>query len=322
MDDKYLSYEPDDLTVDESFLRYASQPNTEEADQWNAWIEKNPSMKEKVASAQQLLSALEFRTIKTEGAAERIWDRIDKSVTEEPTHQVRHRKIRPLHIIGAVAAGLALLIAFRLVYPDTSIIESPYGQSLTVNLPDASTVQLNDGSRLSYDPGQFLDGRTLNLRGEAFFEVQKGASFQVHTIQGVVTVLGTSFNVFSRSDRFIVHCHTGSVRVEHQSSSVVLKPGEMSMLDQKGALNVDNFDPIGTKDWRSGVFNYENVPLQQVFAEIERQFEVKIKTSEAIYQQTYSGFFNEESLEDALHSVCWPLKLNTEINKNQVRISK
>ena len=322
MHDKYLSYEPDDLIVDESFLRYVSQPNTEEADQWKAWIDKHPYMKEKVAAAEQLLSSLAFRTINTDGAAERIWDRIDKSVTEEATQQIRFRKIRPLHIIGAVAAGLALFIAFRLLYPGTSIIQSPHGQSLTVNLPDASTVQLNDGSRLSYDPDQFLDQRTLDLRGEAFFEVEKGATFQVHTNLGVVTVLGTSFNIFSRSDRFTVHCHTGSVRVAHQSSSVVLKPGEMSILDQKGDLNVSNFDLTSTKDWRSGVFNYDNVPLQQVFAEIERQFDVKIKTSEEIYKQTYSGFFNEESLEDALHSVCWPLNLQTEINKKQVRISK
>jgi transmembrane sensor len=37
--------------------------------------------------------------------------------------------------------------------------------------------------------------RTLSLEGEAFFEVQKGSKFSVVTSDGIVEVLGTSFDV-------------------------------------------------------------------------------------------------------------------------------
>lgn len=322
MHDRYLSYDPDELVVDESFIRYVMDPKSDEAKAWHAWIERNPTMSKKVNAARNVLSSLQIKSIDTEGAADRIWSRIENSVSEQPTIAAQPRKIRPLHIIGAVAAGLAILIAFRLMNTGMSIVQAEYGQSLTISLPDASTVQINDGSALEYDADDFESTRSVNLKGEAFFEVEKGTSFKVETEVGTVTVLGTSFNVFSRANSFRVHCHTGSVKVEHQSSSVILKPGEMTVLDKGGKLSVAPFDVGTKKDWRSGVFSYQNAPLKQVLEEIERQYDVRIKTSKEIYDQTYTGFFGEESLEEALHSVCWPLKLHADIDKKRVLISK
>jgi len=322
MHDKYLSYDPDELVADESFISYVMDPKSNEAKEWNAWIERNPTMSEKVNEARNVLSSLQIKSINTEGAADRIWSRIENSVSEQPTTAAQPRKIRPLHIIGAIAAGLAILIAFRLMNTGMSMVQAEYGQSLTISLPDASTVQINDGSELTYNTDDFESARSVTLKGEAFFEVEKGTSFKVETEVGTVTVLGTSFNVFSRANSFRVHCHTGSVKVEHQASSVILKPGEMTILDKVGELNVAPFDIGIEKDWRSGVFSYEKTPLKQVFEEIERQYDVRIRTSKEIYAQTYTGFFGEESLEEALHSVCWPLKLHAEIDEKRVLISK
>ena len=322
MKERYLSYDPDELVADESFVRYVMEPKSDEAKEWTSWIEQNPTMSEKVNAARKLLSSLQFTPIHTDGGADRIWSRIEESVDERKNVAVRHRKIRPLHIIGAIAAGLAVLIAFRMMNTGISTIQSEFGQSLTISLPDASSVQINDGSRLAYDADDFESARKVNLEGEAFFEVKKGASFEVETDAGTVTVLGTSFNVFSRADNFRVHCHTGSVQVKRQGSSVILKPGQMTVIDQGGRLSVAPFDVAVEKDWRSGLFKYEHTPLKEVFAEIERQYDVQIKASKEIYEQTYTGFFEEKNLEEALHSVCWPLKLHAEIDKKYVVINK
>ena len=52
------------------------------------------------------------------------------------------------------------------------------------------------GVKFQFDKKRFTDERIIQLRGEAFFEVEKGSRFVVQTGKGAVEVLGTSFNVF------------------------------------------------------------------------------------------------------------------------------
>jgi ferric-dicitrate binding protein FerR (iron transport regulator) len=57
---------------------------------------------------------------------------------------------------------------------------------------------LNAASKLSFNEKKWADQRALTLEGEAFFKVQKGQTFSVNTTAGVITVLGTQFNVKER----------------------------------------------------------------------------------------------------------------------------
>ena len=55
---------------------------------------------------------------------------------------------------------------------------------------DNSRVILNDGSSIKYDERKWGSERMVELKGEAFFEVEAGQLFQVETINGVVQVFG------------------------------------------------------------------------------------------------------------------------------------
>ena len=73
-------------------------------------------------------------------------------------------------------------------------------ESKTVLLPDQSTVRLNAGSFFTYDAATWDDARTVELHGEAFFDVKKnGVPFTVTTSNSRVQVLGTTFNVRARA---------------------------------------------------------------------------------------------------------------------------
>jgi ferric-dicitrate binding protein FerR (iron transport regulator) len=54
--------------------------------------------------------------------------------------------------------------------------------------------------------------------------VQK-ANFSVNTTAGVITVLGTQFNVKERN-YFEVHCYEGLVSVTHNNETIKLPPGK------------------------------------------------------------------------------------------------
>ena len=96
------------------------------------------------------------------------------------------------------------------------------GQKSTVTLADGSIIRLNAGSRLTYPETFESDTRSIQLVGEAFFEVVRDEKrpFIIKSGDLVTTVLGTSFNISAFPDQDIsVTVATGKVRVESSSKS-------------------------------------------------------------------------------------------------------
>ena len=86
-----------------------------------------------------------------------------------------------------------------LKYAAVVVFATGYNEQKQISLPDGSSVWLNASSQISYDSKA---PRTLNLEGEAFFDVAKDKEhpFTVETPDNIkITALGTSFNVKSYS---------------------------------------------------------------------------------------------------------------------------
>ena len=112
------------------------------------------------------------------------------------------------------------------------------------HLPDSSFVALNMGSELYYTKKGWQTERRVELKGEAFFKVKKGSIFEVETDQGIISVLGTEFNVKSWNNYFEVTCYSGLVRVKTPKKTVQLSchsvfrlidgiPNQMKIIDEK-----------------------------------------------------------------------------------------
>ncbi len=104
-------------------------------------------------------------------------------------------------------------------------------QPLTDTLPDGSVITLNKLSSLTY-PNRF-DGntRTVQLNGEAFFNVtpNKDKPFIVDVNGVIIRVVGTSFNVKSTAGKTEVIVETGRVEVSKQQFTVMLTPHEKKL---------------------------------------------------------------------------------------------
>ncbi|MEL7006699.1 MAG: FecR domain-containing protein, partial [Bacteroidota bacterium] len=150
----------------------------------------------------------------------KLSDRIDSS----PRQKVVLWKQKGFQM--AVAASLVLLMATIYLFTTGSpTIETGFSEQEIVTLSDGSEVKMNAASVLSYNTKDWDKKRTLNLSGEAFFKVQKGATFVVETANGDVQVLGTSFNVKSRGNVLNVACYTGKVEVRSTNVTKQLLPG-------------------------------------------------------------------------------------------------
>jgi transmembrane sensor len=218
----------------------------------------------------------------------------------------------------SVAAAAAIIVGLILFWPDHQLnsFSSSEGQMEVVILPDASVATLNAGSTLTFSD-DWSNERVLNLNGQAFFEVVKGSKFSVVTSSGVVEVLGTSFDVYSRESDFRVACHTGKVMVRVGNQALEITPGFTALLHD-GSLQISEFNSANP-DWRKGEFIFDAAPLSDVFHELERQFGVKVETP-SLEGRLYTGRFSNKNLDESLQLICLPMGLKYSVQKDKLVI--
>jgi ferric-dicitrate binding protein FerR (iron transport regulator) len=208
--------------------------------------------------------------------------------------------------VGIAAALLLFFGLFQLFY-FSNTNQTGFGITQVLILPDNSQVTLNAKSKLSY-PNLFKYNRTLDLEGEAYFEVQKGSRFTVKTTLGCVTVLGTKFNVISHNDYFEVICYEGKVRVETKGKIAILTPSESIRFYDH--ISENWADITETKpSWINGETTFKNVPVQYVLTQFTNQYNVKVDYPKSVENVKFTGAFTNKNKDIALKSICIPLHL-------------
>ncbi|HLP63727.1 FecR family protein [Flavobacterium sp.] len=221
----------------------------------------------------------------------------------------------------SVAASLVLFFGLYQVYFVTNEVSTDVGDSKEIHLSDNSVVTLNSKSKVTY-PNLFRFNRTIQLEGEAYFDVQKGEKFTVETALGKVSVLGTEFNVTSFSNYFEVTCYEGKVSVETHKQTVILTPGESVRLYDD---TFENWAETTDKkpEWISGESTFKNVPIKYVIAKFKNQYDVEIKFPKSIENSKFTGSFTHSNIETALKTICIPLNLNySDSNSKTIQISE
>lgn len=206
----------------------------------------------------------------------------------------------------AAAATLTLLFFAWLLWPNTQPYQVANGQPVrTTELPDGSSVRLNTGTELDFDVTD--QNRLATLEGEAFFDVVKSdVPFIVATPRGRVTVVGTSFNVFSRDDLMTVTCASGQVRVSFTglAEAYPLRPGEEVSIDAAGQVTTSKMGNPESLDWLTGKSVFINRPLADILAEMERQFDLDIRIPAGLdVTKKYNATFPNDDATVALGSV-------------------
>ena len=235
-----------------------------------------------------------------------------------PSKKAKIRRLKPTHIIGIAASILLIIALFFLIPPGSTSIEAAKQDNLRHQFVEGSTVLINDGSSVKYKQRNWEKERTLQLSGEAFFEVEKGAPFIVETDKGQVEVLGTRFNVRAWGGRLNVSCYSGRVRVSGFNETVELSPGQGIILSANAAP-IQTTNDINAPTWSSGESSFESEPLNEVFAELERQYNVTVQGS--IPNRSLTGTFSNEDLAAALRDICEPQGIDYEISADGKLVS-
>ena len=229
----------------------------------------------------------------------------------------KETKVRTLNFktLYKVAAAVAIVLtsSYYVFFANENTFETHVAETETLLLPDNSEVMLNAASKLSFNKKTWKDKRDLYLEGEAFFKVSKGQKFSVKTDVGVVQVVGTQFNVKERDGYFEVQCYEGVVSVTHNNKTVKLTPRKTFRIINGIIQSVEDFNN-SNPSWIQAESSFTQVPLNQVIAELERQYDVNISAIDIDLLQLFSGTFTHTDRSIALKSVTIPLKLSYKVD--------
>jgi ferric-dicitrate binding protein FerR (iron transport regulator) len=260
----------------------------------------------------------------------------EANITEKPIKVSLIRK----HIWKYAAILLFLLASIAVVHilvnsnSEPNFTQQYLAGNITkkIQLNDGSNIKLGAGSQL-YVADNFSDERDLKIEGEASFDVVNinNQSFQVHTSELLVNVIGTSFNVrdFEDEPTIVVTVKSGIVETEFETGSKTytnrLKKDMQlvyNKLNHKVKVYQTNASKLNANN--ESTLYFKNTPLYQVITDIERYHNVTIHVdSESINHLQISGEHNNDKAEALLEAICFINDLElVKLGTSEYRISK
>jgi ferric-dicitrate binding protein FerR (iron transport regulator) len=232
-----------------------------------------------------------------------IQERLEQTMERQAAIRKRRLVTKKRQQRWALAASIALLVGLgswwiQATFFSTVTYTTNYAEWKKLELPDGSVVRLNANSSLTTAKNWKAGAdRSVQLSGEAFFEVSKQpstqAKFTVVTSDLNVEVLGTTFNVHARGEDTKVFLEEGKVKLQHGEEETAMTPGEYVVYSKKAKKIVTRYAPeeqeISRPNWKDGTLLFEDESAYIILQKIEELYGVKVNLEdETIYPLTYT----------------------------------
>lgn len=193
------------------------------------------------------------------------------------------------------------------------------GQRAQMRLADGTQVVIGPDSRLVISARFGEPTREVDLTGEAYFDVADDPTrpFVVTSGVTVTQVLGTEFNVraYPADSTVQVVVSEGRVsfrpRTRDADHAAVLRPGDLAEL-QRGSEEVARrrVDPDAYLGWREGRLTFEDAPLSQVAAQLERWYGVPVRIGDAsLLSRRLTASFRDQPVDEVMAVIATSLGL-------------
>lgn len=160
-------------------------------------------------------------------------------------------------------------------------LATPRAGQYTVTLSDGTKVWLNAASELIYPTHFDKAERSVQVRGEAYFEVARDPKrpFIVRTDKQQISVLGTTFNIHAYADETVQHTTLveGAVMIENlkDQKSFRLNPGQQAVSKAGDVLSILQVDPQEYVSWKNGIIILNSYDLPEILRQLERWYDVE-----------------------------------------------
>ncbi|CAN5394989.1 hypothetical protein BH23BAC3_BH23BAC3_20230 [soil metagenome] len=339
-------YNLEDLLSDDSFLRFVrKKASAAEHKHWVSWLKENSSHQILHDQAMQLIR---FTSNSERNVPDPIIEinKIEKLIKPEEGHKVRdpikkiiQSKRRKKNYWWVAAAAVAMIVlSMYMILDNFEVIDNEVAEVTTVqtssefltSFGEKATLQLSDGSRIILNANSHLKNAftgsakgtrdiDIYLQGEAWFEIQPvnadgkyNRKIRIHTHDGVIEVLGTTFNVQTSKKGTRTVLEKGIIKIESfqengvaNSNSIIIEPGHMARyISGIEKIELIKVNPDIYTSWTRDVWVFDQTPLTEVAARIESVFGVEVIIPfERIQEKRISGSIGSENLQLIMNGI-------------------
>lgn len=174
-------------------------------------------------------------------------------------------------------------------------ISTPRGGQFQIGLPDGTQVWLNAASSLRFPAAFTGDYRSVELVGEAYFEVAKNTRMPFKVLladQTEVEVLGTHFNIMAYQDENSTQTTLleGSVKIHRGQSNKIIIPGQQAVSRREiQNITIKKVDTEGVVAWKNGYFAFRNEDIRSIMKKISRWYNVDVEYQNNISPKAFAG---------------------------------
>ena len=304
------------------------EASIEEIEELNTWLNANPENQNQFQKYQKVYELTETRTEAPDIDIDTEWNVLLKTIQETKSTKISQTNVW-LRIAASVAliAGIGFSI-FNYVSAPAEVYLATTTELRTFDLPDGSLVTLNKNSELIYENQFGSMHRNVELKGEAFFDVESNQAFPfiISTGKTSVEVVGTSFNVQAYANNPFQEVVVTSGKVKFYSDSqntVILNPGDKGTYHKASILlSKTNNEDSNFLSWKTKKIVFSNQGLAAVVKTINRIYNSEIVISTDVKETcAVTVTFENQSLESILNVLKSTLNLNFEANGNKILIT-
>lgn len=191
---------------------------------------------------------------------------------------------------------VAIAAIFVVALLSVPLFKSGDGMFETTAVGETREIALNDGTKIILDAQSAIRAQTDDersaelLRGRAHFEVKHNPDkpFTLKVGEFTVQDLGTRFEVNKTENGFVVSVADGLVSIGGKSFTIRAGKGERISVEG-GVAQKSLVDSASIASWKDGRLVYEDAPLSQVVADINRYSNKKLSIDPALAGERFSG---------------------------------
>lgn len=303
---------------DESFVNFVRGVSKEDEIFWKQWLIENSHSQDIAEEARLVILGIPFK--KADIADEEISANLSKLKKEleiipanTPTTPFYQQQLfKWVATICLLLLGAYWMIT-ALDAPELISRTTGYGESQKITLADGSTIHLNANSTLSYASDlESSQKKELILEGEAYFDMKKQENGDFYSIIArdlTAKVLGTSFNINTRTPATVLSLDEGRISLKHKTGeSQEIEEGSVAHYDVKAsAFHIEENRNKYWNSWTEEIWIFdETITFERILERIENNYGLswKVKHPELL-QRKLEGSVSIESLDVLLESLSY-----------------
>ena len=245
-------------------------------------------------------------------------------------------KVAAIFLLPVIGFALYMFLKCHLISNNQASVNQAYNEVFSsvdaitkVTLPDGSNVWLNHNSSLRY-PAMFRGKyRTVELKGEGYFEIAHNSKIAFVVNAGEIKVIahGTTFNLlaYPEEDRIETSLIEGSVELQKSGSEgkivtlLKMKPTDLAVFHKTiNEISTRTVPDDRYFSWKDGKLIFNKEPMDEVAKRLSRWFnvDIQIKDSE-LYDLTYTATFVNETLPQVMELIALVTPVKYSISKRE-----